>query len=66
MFIIALRFVVKYFKLNSCILLGHSYGCMVSLLYASCYPDEVDCIILIDFILNNNNKLVNPILTSKC
>lgn len=61
-FIICMRRVIKYFNLNSVNLLAHSFGCTLSLLYASCFPDEIDSIMLIDFALTYKNRMSTLIM----
>lgn len=43
-----LRFIARYFNWKKLILMGHSYGSVVSYVYSAIYPDDVDMYLSLD------------------
>lgn len=62
-YLMALRRVVKHFKISKLFLAAHSFGGLIAMTYSACYPDEVVGLILIDFAMRPSDFDKKPMIS---
>lgn len=61
LFLLGIKRLVNHFKLKEFTLLAHSYGVMLSTMYATVFPDEVKAIVAIDWVMSGRKEDLEPI-----